>query len=243
LFRRILGSVFGAFAKAPVGTYFPDRDPPKLSAEDASLIDRFHDLYYTRWVSGEADTINLSWFGYQILKCPLDLWIYQELIVKTRPGVIVETGTFEGGSALFMAMIFDHIGAGRIISVDIEHKAHRPVHPRIRYVTGSSTDPAIVSAVMSDVGTESAMVILDSDHSANHVYDEILAYKKLVPRDGYMIVEDTNVNGHPTFPQFGPGPMEALDRFLGESSEFKIDERCQRFMMTLNPRGYLRRTG
>ena len=99
------------------------------------------------------------------------------------------------------------------------------------------------SDVMRDVGGEAAMVILDSDHSENHVYNEILAYKGLVPRDGYMIVEDTNVNGHPTFRQFGPGPMEALDRFLGESSEFEIDERCQRFMMTLNPRGYLRRTG
>src|SRR5437660_9380240 len=59
--------------------------------------------------------------------------------------------------------------------------------------------------------------------------------------DLYLIVEDTSVNGHPTFPEFGPGPMEAVDRFLSENDEFVIDQRCERFLMTLNPRGYLRR--
>lgn len=235
------GSIFDPPTRTPIGPYFPERDQPKLSADQDSLVNQFHDLYYRRWSSGEADTINLSWFGFRVWKCPLDLWIYQELIVRTRPDVVVETGTNQGGSALFMAMIFDHIGQGRVISIDIEDKPDRPKHPRIRYVTGSSTDPKIVGEVRDDVGAGSAMVVLDSDHSAAHVYDEMQAYKSLVPRSGYMIVEDTNVNGHPTFPEFGPGPMEAVERFLSESAEFEIDERCQRFMMTLNPRGYLRR--
>ena len=86
------------------------------------------------------------------------------------------------------------------------------------------------------------MVILDSDHRASFVYDEIVAYGPLIRAGDYLIVEDTNVNGHPTFPEFGPGPMEAVDRFLAGSDEFAIDERCERFLMTLNPRGYLRRT-
>ena len=85
------------------------------------------------------------------------------------------------------------------------------------------------------------MVILDSDHRAPHVYDEIIAYSALVRVGDYLIVEDTNVNGHPTYPEFGPGPMEAVDRFLSENDEFAIDERCERFLMTLNPRGYLKR--
>jgi cephalosporin hydroxylase len=84
--------------------------------------------------------------------------------------------------------------------------------------------------------------VLDSDHRAAHVYDELIAYSPLVQIGDYLIVEDTNVNGHPTYPDFGPGPMEALDRFLSENDEFIIDQRCERFLMTLYPRGYLRRS-
>jgi cephalosporin hydroxylase len=84
-------------------------------------------------------------------------------------------------------------------------------------------------------------VVLDSDHRADHVYKELLAYNGFVRSGDYLIVEDTNINGHPVIRDFGPGPMEALDLFLSQTSEFVIDERCQRFLMTLQPRGYLRR--
>lgn len=226
----------------PIGTYFPEGEPSALSNDQVSLVNQFHDLYYRRWSSGEADTINLSWFGHLVWKCPMDLWTYQELLVKNRPEVIVETGTHLGGSALFMAMVFDYIGRGHVISIDIEERPNLPQHPRITYVVGSSIDSEVVARVRRQVGARSAMVILDSDHSASHVYSEIQAYKDLVLPGGYLVVEDTNVNGHPTYPEFGPGPMEALDRFLSESKEFQVDERCQRFMLTLNPRGFLRRT-
>ncbi|MGB9365888.1 MAG: CmcI family methyltransferase [Xanthobacteraceae bacterium] len=183
----------------------------------------------------------MSWFGYLMLKCPLDLWIYQEIIVKTRPDVIVETGTFAGGSALYMAMLLDQLDHGRIVTVDIEERAGRPQHPRVTYLSGSSTAGDVIDRVHAAVGSARALVILDSDHSAGHVYDEMVAYGPLVQVGDYMIVEDTNVNGHPAYPEFGPGPMEAVDRFMAETDEFVIDPRCERFMMTLNPRGYLRR--
>jgi cephalosporin hydroxylase len=70
----------------------------------------------------------------------------------------------------------------------------------------------------------------------------MIAYSALVQTGDYLIVEDTNVNGHPVWPDFGPGPMEAIDRFLSENDEFAIDQRCERFLMTLYPRGYLTRT-
>ena len=85
------------------------------------------------------------------------------------------------------------------------------------------------------------MVILDSDHRLDHVYNELLCYSPLVQTGDYLIVEDTNINGNPAFPDYGPGPMEAVDHFLSENREFIVDRRCERFMMTLNPRGYLRR--
>jgi cephalosporin hydroxylase len=212
----------------PIGRYFLDRDQPALSLEEAQVVQRFQDLYHRRWLNQGADTVNLSWFGYETVKCPLDLWIYQELLVKTRPDIVIETGTWLGGS-------------GRVITVDAEPKPDRPEHERIKYLTGSSTDEVIVAQVTRLVGGKRTMVILDSDHRASFVYDELMAYSPLVQVGDYIIVEDTNVNGHPTWPEFGPGPMEALEKFLARNDEFVIDRRCERFLMTLNPAGYLRR--
>ena len=225
----------------PVGTYFIDRDQPQLPSQEAEIVRQFHDIYYRHWLKRGADTLQLSWFGYELVKCPLDLWIYQELLVRTRPDFLVETGTWCGGSALYFAMLFDHLGHGEVITVDVEVKPNRPVHPRIRYLTGSSVDSAIVGQVREAVSGSRALVVLDSDHKADHVYDEIIVYSPFVQTGDYLIVEDTNVNGHPVWPEFGPGPMEAIDRFLSQHDEFVIDRRCERFLMTQYPRGYLRR--
>lgn len=225
-----------------LGSYFPGGKRSSLSSEDEEIVRRFHDLYYRSWSADGADTINLSWFGYHLLKCPLDLWLYQELMVRMRPDVVVETGTFCGGSALYMAMIFDLIGQGRVITIDIEPNLNRPPHPRITYITGSSVDPAIISTVKDIVGSQRALVVLDSDHRAPHVRAELAVYSAFVHLGDYLIVEDTNVNGHPAFPEFGPGPMEAVEEFLACNDEFVVDRRCERFLMTLNPMGYLKRT-
>lgn len=218
-----------------------DRDQPPLTPEESEIVSRFHQIYYDRWLRRGADTINVTWFAHEALKCPLDLWLYQELIVRTRPDVIVETGTYRGGSALYLASVLDLLGHGRVITVDVEPRDGRPEHPRISYVTGSSTDPAIVARVHELAAGGRAMVFLDSDHRAEHVYGELCAYESLVKPGDYLVVEDTNVNGHPAWPGFGPGPMEALTRFLAERDDFAYDERCARFLMTLNPNGYLRR--
>lgn len=225
------------------GAYFAGRVQSPLSSEEAEVVRRFHELYYRRYRGAEdgANTINLSWFGHHLMKCPLDLWIYQELLVRTCPDIVVETGTFHGGSALFFAMILDHLGHGRVLTVDIEPKPNRPEHPRVSYVIGSSVESRVIDQVREEVGGHRAMVVLDSNHDAEHVYKEILAYSPLVQPGDYLIVEDTNLNGHPALPGFGPGPMEAVDKFLSENDDFVIDQRCERFLMTLNPRGYLRR--
>jgi cephalosporin hydroxylase len=223
------------------GNYFLDRDQPSLSSEEIEVVSKFHDLYYRRWLKDGADTKNLSWFGYELIKCPLDLWLYQELVIRTRPDVIVETGTWCGGSALFLAMILDQLGHGQVITIDIEPQPDRPEHSRLSYLTGSSINPQILAQVRDAIGNHRALVILDSNHSAAHVYEEMLAYNPLVQVGDYLIVEDTNVNGHPVWSDFGPGPMEAVDKFLSENNEFVIDHRCERFLMTLNPRGYLKR--
>jgi cephalosporin hydroxylase len=226
--------------RVSVGTRFPDRDQPKLSRRESRIVRRFHQLYYSRWAQG-ADSINLSWFGYPLLKCPLDLWIYQELIVRTQPDYVIETGTWAGGSALFFAMLFDQIGHGHVITIDIESNPDRPRHPRITYITGSSVNRTITTEVSQQVDGNRAMVVLDSDHHADHVFEELIAFSPLVKSGDYLIVEDTNINGHPVAANFGPGPMEAVQKFLSENRDFFVDRRCERFLMTLHPHGYLTR--
>jgi cephalosporin hydroxylase len=144
--------------------------------------------------SGKATT----WLGVPTWKCPLDMWVYQEMIHDLRPDLNVETGTAYGGSALYMATLCDVLGRGQIVTVDL---------PR----------------------------------SAAHVLDELRAYAPLVTPGGYLVVEDTNINGHPVFDSFGPGPMEAVTKFLEASSAFVGDHSREKFLLTFNPSGWLRR--
>ncbi|WP_372094375.1 CmcI family methyltransferase [Tistrella mobilis] len=193
-------------------------------------------------------TYHVSWLGHDAIKYPTDLMMYQELICRRRPALIVETGSFKGGSGLFLASICDLIGAGEVISIDLhndERRADLPVHPRLTFLSGSSTAPEMVRAVYdraAALGPDAeVMVILDSDHRLLHVLAELEAYAGLVRPGGYLIVEDGHVNGRPNWPDYGPGPSEAIAFFLPRHPEFEVDPACERFMMTLNPGGYLRR--
>ncbi len=215
--------------------------PMVLAPDERTTVDSFHDLYYEAWHRGRGDTIALRWLGCRTLKCPMDLWTYQELLFAERPDFVVETGTRFGGSALFVASVFDAIGHGRVITIDVEERRDRPQHPRISYVSGSSVDADVVASVYRMVGRARAMVVLDSDHRRSHVMKEMLAYEGLLGVGDYLIVEDTNVNGHPTFADFGPGPHEAVEAFLALRSDFERDRACERFLMTLNPGGFLKR--
>lgn len=185
--------------------------------------------------------MDTRWLGCRVLKCPLDLWVYQEIIHETRPEVIIETGTCDGGSALFLAHVCDALGFGRIVTVDIDARPRRPQHDRVEYWSGSSTDPAIVQRAAALAEGKRVLVILDSDHSRRHVLAELGCYSPMVQLGGYLIVEDTNLNGHPANPEHGPGPMEALDEFLRGTTAFEIDPNCERLFMTFNPRGFLKR--
>jgi cephalosporin hydroxylase len=208
---------------------------------DRWVIDEFNRIYYDRnYVGGTwRDTY---WMGVLTWKCPLDLWMYQEIICEQRPDVIIETGTAFGGSALFLASICDLIGTGRVLSIDVDDVPGKPTHERITYLLGSSTAEEILTQVRGMLWEgATVLIILDSDHRKTHVLEELHCYSSFVRESGYIIVEDTNVNGHPILPDFGPGPMEAVDEFLRESRDFIIDSRGDKFLLTFNPRGYLRR--
>lgn len=202
------------------------------------IITRFHRLYYDSALLG-GTLKNTFFLGIPTRKCPLDTWLYQEIIYDKKPDLIIECGTSHGGSALYMASICDLIDYGNIVTIDIEDLP-RPTHKRIKYLLGSSTDPKIVNQVKEAmVGKEKIMVILDSDHSESHVLKELRIYNKFVTKGQYLIVEDTNVNGHPVYLEHGPGPMEALDEFLKTSNDFVVSDIEHKFLLTFNPRGYL----
>lgn len=204
------------------------------------VVAAFHQLFYSscQWVN------STRWMGVSAQKCPLDLWVYQEIIHEIRPDLIVETGTCYGGSALFLSQMCDLVGKGKVVTVDINalDPKTRPNHDRLCYYTGSSTDPKIVNAIGELAeGAKTVMVILDSDHSCNYVIEEMKCYAPFVTNGSYLIVEDTDVNGHPILPDHGPGPFEAVSAFLTSHPEFEVDASREKFMMTQNPRGYLRK--
>lgn len=200
-----------------------------------AVVDEFTKLYY----ESPAYWQHTRWLGIHAVKSPLDLWVYQEIIWETRPDVIVETGTYLGGSALFLASICEAVGHGRVVSIDISTLSKSyPEHARITYLGGRSS---IDSELSLDIGDERGMVILDSDHSCAHVLAELERFAPLVAPGCYLIVDDTVVNGHPVRPHYGEGPMEALDRFLPRHPEFRLDRTREKHLTTFNPRGYLRR--
>lgn len=216
---------------------------PAAPPRGDNTVDAFHRLYYHAADSG-GTWKNTFWRGNIIWKCPLDMWVYQEILWETQPEVIIECGTAFGGSALFLANMLDLFGGrcSRVITVDVTAQPNRPVNPRIEYITGSSVDPATVAAIKRRIRPgERVMVILDSDHAKNHVLSEMLIYGPLVSKGCYMIVEDGNVNGHPVYPSHGVGPAEAIAEFVPSHPEFQQDRTREKLLVTFNPGGYLKR--
>lgn len=212
-----------------------------MNSRERLAIDEFHKIYYDGLSGQNAIFANTYWMGIPCLKCPLDLWIYQEILSKVQPDLVIETGTYLGGSALFIAHLMDILGRGQVVTIDNEVRAGRPSHHRIQYVTGSSTDETLIRPILDDLVGETCVVILDADHSKKHVLQELRLLSPYVSLGSYLIVEDTNINGHPAFPSFGEGPLEAVQEFLKTDTRFIVDESCEKFLMTFNPQGYLKR--
>ena len=231
-----------AYARFTAGSSLEDREAVRALAERWTV---------TTCMNGHTWT--QRWMGVPILQQANDLLILQELIYKTRPKVVIETGTFGGGSAIFYASILSLCGGGRVISVDIEHGeqtgrmiAEHPLGSAINLVTGDSADPQTYARVHALVAGEPAvMVALDSNHQYAHVLAELRAYADLVSPGGYLVVFDTITEALTRVsPQFGrrdDHPGRAIGDFLRERPDFRVDTECDRLLVSYCRGGFLRR--
>ena len=219
---------------------------PEVRRLGSELFDKVNEYRYS---------YNFTWLGRPVIQFPQDLVAMQEVIWRARPQVIVETGIAHGGSLIFTASMLEILGEGKVVGVDIDIRAHNRVaieeHPiarRIEMIEGSSVDPAIVEQVRSAIGgAERVLVILDSNHTHEHVLAELQLYAPLVTEGSYLIVMDTVVEDMPAdaFPDrpwgTGDNPMTAMREFLAGTDRFEIDQEISdKLVLTVAPSGYLR---
>ena len=191
---------------------------------------------------------NTHWFGVECVKNPLDFWVYQEIIHSTEPTVILEIGNWKGGSALALANLLDIRGGnGRIIAVDIDHHRVDPrarAHPRITWIEGDATRPDIEQQVRQQIGAEDRVLIIeDSDHSDQTVFKLLEMYNDLIRVGDYFIVEDSNCGNKPLNLGPSPGPWAGIERFLMHNPNWESDRGMEKYIITWNPTGFLRRKG
>jgi len=212
--------------------------------DEKKIIDLFH-LLYTKKSKQTMD--NTYWMGVRSMKVPLDLWIFQEIIYETKPDIIIETGTNEGGTSLYLANICDILKNGEIITIDIASTKNQPSHTRIHYLQGDTTSHDTIQKIkklMDEINQKQkrkVMVILDDAHDEKHVLKEMESYGKFVTVGQYLVVEDTSMGGHPAFPELGPGPLEAVTKYFNTHNDFEVDLSREKFLFTINPNGYLKK--
>jgi len=199
-----------------------------------------------------------SWLGVPVIQMPPDIVALQEIIWETRPQLVIETGIARGGSLILSASILELIGEGEVLGIDVDIRPHNrdaieshPLAKRIRMLQGSSIDEAVLAeATRAAAAVERVMVILDSNHTHEHVLAELRTYAPLVSVDQFLVVADTFVEDIP--PQehrpgrpWGPGdnPATALRAWLAETDGFEPDAFVNaKLLLTASPGGYLRRT-
>jgi cephalosporin hydroxylase len=226
-----------------------DRDVFDLAAATIHAADKYDYPYL--W----------SWMGVPIIQFPADVMATQEVIWATKPDVIIETGVARGGSVLFMASLLELIGKGKVIGVDIDIRVHNrdsverhPMAKRVILIEGPSTDPATVAKIKAEIPDGAAvMVVLDSDHSRDHVLAELRNYGPMVTEGCYLVVADT-ILGHLKEEQTprnrsklwlkGNEPLSALEIYLQETGRFEADLVVNgKLILSSSPGGYLRCRG
>ncbi|MFZ7110515.1 MAG: CmcI family methyltransferase [Desulfatiglandales bacterium] len=213
--------------------------------------DRAYQLSLREWLLYHQKEIvfeSVTWMGLKIWKNPLDAWIYQEILHDVRPDVVVEIGSRFGGSTKYFADLLELLGNGVVVSIDPHREEYSLVHERVIALTGKSSEPDILSRVKGLCRDKNVLVIQDGDHGKAQVLEDLENYSGLVGVGSYFIVEDGIVDlfhGEDGlgFREEDPGPLAAVEAFLRGHPEFEVDESRERYILTYNPKGFLKRIG
>lgn len=211
-----------------------------------------------KWINESAKMFyayNFNWLGRPIIQYPQDILAIQEIIWKVKPDIIIETGIAHGGSLILSASILEIIGKGKVVGVDIDIRKHNKeeiekhvLKKRIKMINGSSIDKNIVKEIHKIVkNKKKIMVILDSNHTHEHVLKELELYSPLVTKNSYLVVFDTIIEDMPenSFSDrpWGKGnnPKTAVWEFLKNNNRFEIDKEIEnKLLITVAPDGYLK---
>lgn len=204
---------------------------------------------YLNWyLTDKAFLHSIDWMGIPTRKMISDVWVYQEIIFETKPDLIIEIGSFYGGSTLFLAQMQELRGHGEVLSIDVSHDYFMAEHPRIRKITADCSTPAVLEQVRQLAAGKTVMVIHDGDHTAQAVERDLRLYADFVTSGMYLIIEDGAVDLlNPKYSKLGNaypdgGPLKASRIVYEEMKDrFEIDMRRERFIITTNPSGYWRR--
>ena len=198
---------------------------------------------------------NFSWRGRPIIQYPQDMIALQEIVWRTQPELVVETGIAHGGSLIFFASLLELIGGdGRVLGIDIDIRAHNRAEieahrmaKRIDMIEGSSIGADVAATVAKMAAGKRTMVVLDSNHTKDHVAAELKAYAPLVSAGCYLVVLDTIVEDMPEAffadRPWGPGnsPKSAVHEFLAGTDRFVVDRAIDhKLLISVGPEGYLR---
>ncbi|AFY94668.1 cephalosporin hydroxylase family protein [Chamaesiphon minutus] len=199
---------------------------------------------------------NFTWMGRPIIQFPQDMLAMQEIIWNLKPDLIIETGIAHGGSLIFHASMLELVGEDAdVLGIDIDIREHNrseiekhPMFKRITLIEGSSIDDKTVQKVFDFAkNKQRVLIILDSNHTHEHVLNELKIYSRLVTKDSYLIVFDTLVEDMPDSLSgdrpWGKGnnPKTAVWEFLKNNDRFEIDKKIEsKLLITVAPDGYLK---
>ena len=200
---------------------------------------------------------NFSWLGRPIIQYPQDIVAMQEIIWNLKPDLIIETGIAHGGSLILYASLLEIIGKGEVLGIDIDIREHNrteienhSMFKRIKMIEGSSIDQKIIGRVAEIAkGKKTVLVLLDSNHTHDHVLSELNLYSPFVTKDSYLVCFDTIVeelpnnylSGRERDWSVGNNPKTAVFEFLKSNNNFKIDKSIDnKLMISVATDGYLK---
>lgn len=205
---------------------------------------------------------SFAWLGRPVIQLPEDMLRIQEVIFNVKPDVIIETGIAHGGSLIFYASLCKAMGKGRIVGIDIEIRPHnrKAIEEHFLYkdyiqmIEGSSVDSSILEQVKSKINPgETVLVILDSNHTKDHVLKELEAYSPMVTKGSYIVATDGIMELVCGLDRTAPNwkednPKAAAIEFVSRHPEYEIEvpafpfnESTVNFQITYWPSAYIKR--